>query len=586
LDRLTRSDIDLAFLDLSMPEAQGLELLEKIRVQQPDLPVVVLSRLDDEALAVQAVREGAQDYLVKGHINAGVVLRVARYALERHRILARLRELDQVKSQFVSTVSHEMRTPLAIIREFVSLVRDGVAGPVSEQQDECLQSALRNCDRLTALITDLLDLSQIESGRLKLRRVGTDLLSVLRDCRDDFLPKCTGKRQQLSLDLPDSLPAVLSDPDKVRQVVVNLLGNAHKFSPEGGTIELRAQARPDGVVVSVQDDGIGISRNDQAAVFDAFTQIGRMDGPGAQGTGLGLTISRNIVQLHGGQLSVESAPGRGSCFAFSLPLYRPGQELTAFVEDRVRLYGAGRKRASLALLRAPDSRGLELLKRVAECAEATLRSSRDELLLVESEELLVCLIESDAAGSRNALRRLAETLEQRGLEIESLAYSVTEIRNSDPQDHDLSLASLASLRSLVAPEPCWRLLVVDDDDAMLHLIESVLLSADLDAELLLTSSAYEACIKFASFDPHLVILDIHMPDMDGQEALRSMLGARQSLTKFLVVSGNPSRFGAMLEMGCDACLAKPFDNDALIDKVSRMLNTKQGADVGRACSGP
>ena len=233
---------------------------------------------------------------------------------------AALRELDEMKSALLSTASHELRTPLTIIREYVSLMLDKVAGPISEQQEECLVGTMRNCDRLTALLNDLLDMSKLNDKDVEIERKATDLVALLWECSADFEAPSRAKSLHLIADIPDFLPPLLCDSDRVRQVLVNLIGNAIKFTPEGGEVRIGAKADDSTVSIWVTDNGKGVALRDQESIFIAFHQIDRQNGAGAKGTGLGLSIPKRIVELHGGSISIESEPGKGSKFTFNLPL--------------------------------------------------------------------------------------------------------------------------------------------------------------------------------------------------------------------------------------------------------------------------
>ncbi len=588
LERMAGGGVNLVLLDLDTPDdGDMLEPLTQVLGRDASVPVIVLSELDDPAAAARAVSLGAQDYLVKGKINGGVIVRVARYAVERNRILARLRELDQLKSEFLSTASHEMRTPLAIIREFTCLVRDGVAGPVNSEQEECLDATLRNCDRLTGLIEDLLDLSRIESGKLKLSRSRTDLSALLQQCHEDFLQRFASRGRDLVLEIDDSLPAGLCDGNKIVQVLVNLVGNAFKFTEAGGRVTIEARREGEFVRIDVVDEGIGIPIEEQRRIFDAFVQIGRTDGPGARGTGLGLTITRSIVLQHGGDVSVESEPGRGSCFSFTVPVYHEGTEFDAFVDDRRRIYRARNRVATLVLLRLADhdASKTDLLERIRSRAEDTLRGRRDEMLLVESKGLLACLLESDRAGTLSALGRLRGTLPAIGIRPEDVEFALvvfrpTEARETSVDPRELPFESLAQ-----RPERSRtgrQVLIVDDDETVLGLVADILRRSGMGLEIETTMSGYDACVRFGEHEPDLVILDLHMPGVDGVQALASMLNSRRRQARFLAISGHPERFEEVLKLGCTDCLAKPFHNDELLEKVNRLLEIESPTLAGMA----
>jgi len=418
---LQKEKFDLVLLDLGLPDCQGLETLHFALDHVAETPVVILTGHDDEATAIAALHAGAQDYLVKGAIDSRTILRITRHAIERGKILQRVKESDRLKSEFVSTASHEMRTPLAIIRDFVSLVHDGVTGAPTPDQMECLQSALRNCDRLGGLLDDLLDLARIEAGAIRLFRHTCQLEPLLKRSVADFGPKVASRRQSLSLEIVGApLPSLLCDGDKIQQVIVNLIGNAYKFTAEGGTIWVRARTVEGAVQIEVADTGIGIAPEDQSRVFAAFAQVDRRDGPGPRGTGLGLTIAKRIVELHGGRMTVASAVGQGSTFAFTIPIApdRTG-EILATVRARFALTSRTDRLMSLALLRPTESGaeaadggvGIEKRMRGLQNAVRTLiRQGRDESMLAPADALLIVLLESNEDGLKAFIRRVAGLL--------------------------------------------------------------------------------------------------------------------------------------------------------------------------------
>jgi PAS domain S-box-containing protein len=232
----------------------------------------------------------------------------------------KLIELDRIKSDFLSTVSHEIRTPIAIIREAVSLCLDGAGGKLLEKHSKYLTSAQNNIDRLTRLVTDLLDVSKIEQKKLKLRRRSVDLWSMTRKKLDEYKPQTESKGIRFELDKQFSGEGVrfYGDEDKILQILNNLLNNAIRNTESGGRITIRLNDDGDYVRFTVSDTGIGISKEDASKLFTKFQQIGRTDGPGYKGTGLGLAICRGLTEGHGGRIWVESELGKGSTFHFTL----------------------------------------------------------------------------------------------------------------------------------------------------------------------------------------------------------------------------------------------------------------------------
>ncbi|MFQ6008817.1 MAG: sensor histidine kinase, partial [Candidatus Zixiibacteriota bacterium] len=315
---------------------------------------------------------------------------------------ATLRQLNKLKSDVLSAVSHELRTPLAIVKEYVTLIRDGFTGPVTDDQQECLDTALRNCNRVAQLIGNIIDLQRMESGKQSLSRTKTDITPVLRKCYSSFLSHCEQKGQSLKLHIDDNLPPVLGDAEKIEQVLCNLIGNAHKFTPTGGSIFVHAHTEEtcgQYVVIDVIDDGIGISPEHHECIFESFVQLGRQVGPGTKGPGLGLAIAKGIVERHGGTISVQSSLGKGSTFSFTIPIYSEMKEMAAFIEDRLSMATAANSRLSVTLIKLDTEshqthrllvlNEVHCLKVIERCVQQTLRRKDDATLVVEPEKILL-----------------------------------------------------------------------------------------------------------------------------------------------------------------------------------------------------
>ena len=242
-------------------------------------------------------------------------LRRKNYQLEQQN--RAIEEADRLKSEFVSMVSHELRTPLTSIQGYAELLLED--DRIAEEQREGLTLVKKNSDRLLGLINDLLDLSRMEAGRVDLHRTSLDLARLILEVAGSLRPLIEAKRQRLRFDFGDALPAVWADADRVTQILTNLISNAHKYTLADGSITVAAR-RDDGFVrVDVSDTGIGLSPEDQAQLFTRFFRAQDRLPQAGRGTGLGLVITRLLVELHGGQITVSSAPGQGSTFTFSLP---------------------------------------------------------------------------------------------------------------------------------------------------------------------------------------------------------------------------------------------------------------------------
>jgi signal transduction histidine kinase len=262
------------------------------------------------------LQESAADLEAKVHARTAELEATYRELEASH---ARLRELDQLKSDFLGNVSHELRTPLAAVKGYVDNLLDGVAGPLADKPRHYLGRVRDNADRLGRMVSDLLDLTRIEAGRIELVPQALPVADLVGDAVEGLRPVATDRRVRVAIAL-SPCPAVWADADKVHQVLTNLLANAIKFSPPGGRVAVTASPDADGLVrLAVEDDGPGIPPAERERVFDKFYQVGRVEGERPPGTGLGLTIARHLVELHAGRIWVEDAPGGGAAFVVLLP---------------------------------------------------------------------------------------------------------------------------------------------------------------------------------------------------------------------------------------------------------------------------
>jgi signal transduction histidine kinase len=224
------------------------------------------------------------------------------------------------KSEFLANMSHELRTPLNAIIGFSDVMLNGMAGPMTDEQKEFAADIRDSGKHLLTLINDILDLSKIEAGRMELDVAPFDLPMAMQNA----MTLVQGRAERSGIRLETLIAPTVSDYQgderKFKQIVINLLSNAVKFTPEGGKVTLAA-ARVNGAYsISVKDTGIGIAAGDQEKIFEEFKQVGTDYARKAEGTGLGLTLTRKLVELHGGTITVESAPGSGSTFTFTLPI--------------------------------------------------------------------------------------------------------------------------------------------------------------------------------------------------------------------------------------------------------------------------
>jgi PAS domain S-box-containing protein len=232
--------------------------------------------------------------------------------------ITKMKEVEQLKSDFVANVSHELRSPLAAIQKNLTVILDKSAGEINEHQTEFLSLAKENVERLTRMINDLLDLSKIEAGKMELNKKRSDLVDVVRKTVTSFSGWFGEKHITSRLEVPDRPLEMDFDSDKITQVMNNLLSNALKFTPARGEILVTMHVN-NLVEVSVTDSGIGIAPQDIQKIFNKFEQVTTSHPNGMSGTGLGLPLAKEIVEKHGGKLQVKSQIGKGSTFSFTLP---------------------------------------------------------------------------------------------------------------------------------------------------------------------------------------------------------------------------------------------------------------------------
>jgi PAS domain S-box-containing protein len=247
-------------------------------------------------------------------------LHLAKDITDKKRYEVRLKELDTMKSDFVSSVSHELRTPLTAIKGSVDNMLDGLTGALNEKQIRYLTRIKSNADRLSRLINDLLDLSRIEAGRIELKPARVEVAELARDITETLRPIAAEKFIELEIAPVNGPVTAWADRDKITQVIMNLIGNALKFTPLRGKVTVKVERTADSNVrVSIADTGPGIPRAEAAKIFDKFYQVPTAEKQKTRGTGLGLAISKSLVEMHGGKIWMDSEVGQGSTFSFTLP---------------------------------------------------------------------------------------------------------------------------------------------------------------------------------------------------------------------------------------------------------------------------
>jgi two-component system, sensor histidine kinase and response regulator len=329
---LGQESFQIILLDLSLPDSQGIETLVRVQGQAPTAPIVVLTGLDDDNIALQAVRAGAQDYLVKGEIDARNLLRAIRYASERKqayeemaRLAADLTRANKAKDEFLNVMSHELRTPLSIVLGYSSMLREEQLGPLTEGQEQGMSVIQRNSKELLTMIDSMMDAVKLESGSMILEEESVSPVELLADMKLTYgLP--TDKNIHLEWNVSDMLPLLWTDARKLRQILTNLIDNAIKFTDEGSIVisaeaNLVADDGCDGRCIdfSISDNGIGIPPEECDNIFNRFYQVDSSATRSFEGVGLGLYIVKSFTEMLNGRVSVSSEVGNGSTFTVQIP---------------------------------------------------------------------------------------------------------------------------------------------------------------------------------------------------------------------------------------------------------------------------
>jgi signal transduction histidine kinase len=334
----------VVLLDLNLPDSHSAESFRTVLEKAPGIPVVVLSGQDDDTLAIKAVRQGVQDYLIKGDITSKQLHRAMRYAVERQALLRSLemsrKQQLEFKNQFLAHVSHELRIPLTCIHQYVTILLDGLAGPLAAEQTDHLETVLKSVNQLHAMIRDLLEATRAESGKLRVEPRCISIGELVQQAVGMMRHLADKKQVGMEIGIDNHLPLVRADPDRILEVLINLTDNAIKFTSPGGAVMVKAcmvEADEDAVYVSVTDTGRGISPDAKALIFERLYQDPELIHNNRTGLGLGLFICRELVKLHGGKISVASEPGEGSTFTFTLPVYSLAKLLSSIIVHEGRL---------------------------------------------------------------------------------------------------------------------------------------------------------------------------------------------------------------------------------------------------------
>jgi signal transduction histidine kinase len=334
---ILRNIYDVCLVDYKLGADDGVELIRLAVNFGCKMPLILLTGMSTGVVDIVAMEGGASDYLVKGDLTPAVLTKSIGYAVARQKIhnsLVEAKELLSIKNkellelnktahEFVDNVSHEFRTPLTVIKEFSSILREGLSGEVNDEQIRYLDIIQDRTSDLSVMIDDMLDVSRMEAGLLGISRVKVTVGEVFDRIQQTLTRKATSSEVEISIAIEDPSTVVLCDPENIARVIGNLGFNAIKFSGRDGVVNIRTEMSVDKshVTFYVTDNGPGISQKDMNVIFDRFEQVGSNTRASTKGFGLGLNIATELVRLNLGKLNVQSDFGSGSSFYFSIPVY-------------------------------------------------------------------------------------------------------------------------------------------------------------------------------------------------------------------------------------------------------------------------
>ncbi|HEC33386.1 MAG TPA: response regulator [Chloroflexi bacterium] len=450
------------------------------------------------------------------------------------RTAERLTEVDRLKSQFLANMSHELRTPLNSIIGFSRVILKGIDGPLTDLQRQDLEAIYNSGQHLLGLINDILDISKIEAGRMELSFEQMDLADIIGGVMSTAIALVKDKPVELQQSVPVDLPHITGDSRRIRQVLLNLVSNAAKFTDQG-FIRVEAWADEEFVTVRVSDSGMGIPPEKLPRVFEAFTQVDTSPARKHGGTGLGLTISKSFVELHGGQIWAESEVGKGSTFTFVLPIQGPPflREEEKFPAEEAPASEEQPEKAGKLVLCVDDDQGvITLFRRYLHKRGYRIVGLTDPTRVVEETKRLkpyaitldVMMPDKDGWQVIRELKADPETChvpvimctivseQGRGMSLGAADYLVKPVLEQD---------LLAALDRLDREEGCHRVLVVDDQEEDRSLLRRMIESQE-GYKVVEAASGREAIALVQRLRPHIIVLDLLMPDVDGFAVLEAV----------------------------------------------------------------
>ncbi|MBC7512209.1 hybrid sensor histidine kinase/response regulator [Candidatus Saccharibacteria bacterium] len=315
---------DVYLIDYRLGEHTGTDILEHAHPERRSQPFILMTGVSDSDLEWRSLRLAAADYLVKGSFDAMLLSRTLNYSIQRKHIeqqrIDQLINLNRAKEDFISIASHQLRTPATGVKQYLGMVVEGFVGDVPPAQMELLKQAYRSNERQLRIISDLLKVAQVDSGKMKLQPTPVTIDELINEVIDEQMSTLTDRSQTIKrVEYDTLLPLIRVDSDAIRMVLENLIDNASKYSPEETQIQVEVSEQPETLTISVLDCGVGIQDHDLPRLYEKFTRFENILSTKVGGSGLGLYWAKRIVDMHGGRIDYRPNQPTGSVFSIILP---------------------------------------------------------------------------------------------------------------------------------------------------------------------------------------------------------------------------------------------------------------------------
>lgn len=321
---IAKKEHDLYLVDYRLGQQSGLDLLKEVNLTERQEPFIILTGANSKSIENTAMKMGVADYLVKGKFDVELLSRVLRYSLQRKRIEAQrikeLVEMNKSKDEFISLASHQLRTPATAVKQYIGMILQGFAGEVADDQKSYLQSAYNSNERQLKIVNAILGIARLDLNKMRLNLVATDLVALVAEVIDDVRPEANARKQSIIFNHDMTRQEIEADQTYLSMAINNIIDNAVKYSKENTSVQVTLSQRKGMCYVKVVDEGVGIAQEDYPKLFKKFSRIDNPLSISANGTGVGLYWSHEVIKMHHGTIEVASQPNVGTTFTICLPL--------------------------------------------------------------------------------------------------------------------------------------------------------------------------------------------------------------------------------------------------------------------------